>query len=148
MLVGGLAWASFGLSTAWFRLSMGGWETEASIWRVAVLFAAGAFLAFAPALWLARFASAGRTPSVRFAAHLLFLATVTVAVTAVLFALVYRGYYAQWHEEMFTYVWFLQFIFTSASAVYQFAVLGLRAYLPFGLVALPVFAWALSRATR
>lgn len=39
-------------------------------------------------------------------------------------------------EPFGTVIWFFQFAFTSASAVYQFAVLGVRHYLPFGLILL------------
>jgi hypothetical protein len=45
----------------------------------------------------------------------------------------YRLFYAQWHRPFGTRIWAYQFIFTSAGAVYQFLVMGLRLYLPVGL---------------
>ncbi len=60
----------------------------------------------------------------RFAAHFLCLTVFTVAVTAFVFALDYRTFYAQWHAPVFTYIWCLQQIFTMAGASYQFLVIG------------------------
>lgn len=100
---------------------------------VLALYFCGAALGWIAGLPLTRFASLGRPPETRFAAAFLFLAVSTVAFTALLFALQYRHFYAQWHEPFGTRIWLFQFVFTSASAVYQFAVLGIRHYLPFGL---------------
>lgn len=100
------------------------------------LYFTGAALGWIAALPLIRFASHSRTQETRFAAAFLFLAGGTAAFTALLFALQYRHFYAQWHEPFGTRIWLFQFAFTSASAVYQFAVLGIRHYLPFGLILL------------
>lgn len=64
---------------------------------------------------------------------LIVLALTTLTFTSGLFALQYRSFYAQWHEQAFSRIWVLQFLFTSASAVYQFLVIGLRHYFPLGL---------------
>lgn len=100
------------------------------------LYFTGAALGWIAALPLVRFASLARPPETRFAAAFLFLGAGTAALTALLFALHYRQFYAQWHQPFGTLIWFFQFAFTSASAVYQFAVLGIRHYLPFGLILL------------
>ena len=76
------------------------------------------------------------------------LATATVAVTSGLFAIQYRSFYAQWHEHAFTRIWILQFLFTSASAVYQFLVIGLRYYFPLGMPLLLGAAAILVRSVR
>lgn len=103
---------------------------------VLALYFTGAALGWIAALPLMRFASLARPPETRFAAAFLFLGAGTAALTALLFALHYRQFYAQWHQPFGTLIWFFQFAFTSASAVYQFAVLGIRHYLPFGLILL------------
>ena len=76
------------------------------------------------------------------------LAVATVAVTAGFFALQYRDYYAEWHAEAFTRIWFLQFAHTLAAALYQFAVLGLRLFFPLGFVALLVASFWFARRAR
>lgn len=76
------------------------------------------------------------------------LAAATVFVTAGLFALEYRSFYAQWHAETLSRIWFLQFIFTSASAFYQFAVMALRLYLPLGPLFLMAGTWIMLRRMR
>ena len=60
----------------------------------------------------------------------------TLGTTALLFALDYRSYYASWHEEFGTITWAYQFVFTVAGAIVQFAVLGVRMFLPLGFAAL------------
>lgn len=58
------------------------------------------------------------------------LTALTIGVTAGLFALEYRSFYANWHSPAFSKIWFFEQFFTLAGAIYQFAVLGLRLYLP------------------
>ena len=88
------------------------------------------------------------SPLMLFLMALAGLGLATVAITSGLFALDYRSFYARWHADVFTLNWTLQLIFTSASAVYQFLVLGLRPYLPFGPVLLLLAAPVLLRSTR
>jgi hypothetical protein len=76
------------------------------------------------------------------------LGLATIGVTALLFALDYRAFYARWHADAFTRDWILQFLFTGASAVYQFLVLGLRLYLPLGPLLLLLVTPILLRLTR
>ena len=45
-------------------------------------------------------------------------------------------------------IWFLQFTHTIAAALYQFAVLGLRLFFPFGFVALFVASFWFARRVR
>lgn len=125
--------------SAWASLELAGWGTDEAIRRVGRIFFAGGLLAYLPAVFSARLLVAGHRPETRFAAHTVALAVATIAVTAVTFALVYRAYYAAWHAPAFTLEWAFEFGFTVASALYQFAVAGLRLYMPFGLAALLVF---------
>lgn len=133
---GALAWGAAMAAGAAIALLMDGWQTPHKIRIVALLFFCGGALAFPVALFLARLFSGGRRPETALAAALFFLALTTVLATAGLYGLHYRLYYAQWHSEPFTRVWFLQFAFTVAAAVYQFAVLGVRLFLPVGALAL------------
>ena len=77
-----------------------------------------------------------RPPTARFAAFFLALSIGTAAMTAFLFAMDYRWFYARWHAPFGSLIWIFQFLFTGASAVYQFAVLGFALFLPFGLLCL------------
>ena len=139
----GLAMGGSALAT----LVLAQWETPYNIRVVVVLFAIGGAIAFPFGLFLARLLSTSKRRETAFAAMLLSLAIVTIAATSGLFALQYRSYYAEWHAEAFSRIWFLQFIHTVAAAAYQFAVLGLRLYSPFGFVALlAASAWFARRA--
>ncbi|NTJ65800.1 hypothetical protein G6M50_02825 [Agrobacterium rhizogenes] len=84
----------------------------------------------------------------RFAAFFLVLSVGTTAMTAFLFAMDYRWFYSRWHAPFGSLIWIFQFLFTGASAVYQFAVLGLTLFLPLGLVCLIVVSAYLARQAR
>ncbi len=100
------------------------------------LYFAGGLVAWIIALPMARPFMGHRLAERRFAAMFLALTVATVLITAGFFALDYRSFYAQWHAPFGTRIWAFQFVFTSASAAYQFLVLGLRLYLPFGFMLL------------
>ncbi|WP_426236272.1 hypothetical protein [Pararhizobium sp. DWP1-1-3] len=103
---------------------------------ILILFFCGGVASWPFALLLGRFGAMGRGRETHFAAFFLCLTLCTIAVTAVLFALDYRIFYARWHAPFGTGTWAYQFTFTSASAIYQFIVMGIRLYLPLGFAAL------------
>ena len=111
-LVWGLAMGGSALAT----LMLAQWETPYNIRVVVVLFAIGGAIAFPFGLFLARLLSTAGRRETAFAAMLLSLAIATIAATSGLFALQYRSYYAEWHAEAFSRIWFLQFIHTVAAA--------------------------------
>lgn len=140
-IAGALAWALLMGGSAYAKLLMANWQMPGSIATVVLLFAAGGAIAFPLGLFMARLLALGRSGEVAFAAFLVCLISATIAVTGGLYALQYRSYYAEWHGTPFSVRWFFQFAFTSAGALYQFAILGIRFYFPLGFVAL--FAAAL-----
>ncbi|WP_164761792.1 hypothetical protein [Mesorhizobium sp.] len=133
---GALLWAMTMGASALVTLLLDDWETPAKIRIVTMLFAVGAALAFPIGLFAARLVSQGRRWEVAFAAAFVCLAAATIGLTAGLFALQYRSYYAEWHAPVFTRTWVLQFVFTTLIALYQFVVLGIRLYFPVGFIAL------------
>jgi len=124
------------------------WQTPYRIRTIAGFFGIGGFVAFPIGLMLARFLSYRRRSDTAFAAALVSLAAASFVAIAGLFALEYRSYYAEWHAETFTRVWFFQFVFTIAVALYQFAVLGLRLFFPVGFIALILAALWFARQPR
>jgi len=97
---------------------------------------------------LARRFTRYRPTSARFAAFFLVLAIGTAAMTAFLFAMDYRWFYSRWHAPFGSLIWTFQFLFTGASAIYQFAVLGLTLFLPLGLLCLIAVSAYLARQVR
>jgi hypothetical protein len=144
MLLWGIAMGA----SALLVLVIENWETPQKIRTVTALFALGGAAAFPLGLILARFLSYRRQRETAFAVAFLSLAFATAAVTGGLFALQYRDYYSQWHADTFTRIWFLQFTHTIAAALYQFAVLGLRLFFPFGFVALLAVSFWFARRVR
>jgi hypothetical protein len=147
-LGGALLWAIAMGAGALLVLVLERWETPWKIRTVAALFALGGFVAFPFGLMLARLLSHNRRPEVAFAAAFLCLASVTACATGAFYALGYRAYYAEWHADLFSRIWFLQFTHTIAAALYQFAVLGLRLFFPFGFIALIAASAWFARSAR
>ncbi|WP_051370718.1 hypothetical protein [Mesorhizobium loti] len=135
-LFGALLWAGTMGASALVNLLQDNWVTPDKIRTVSLLFAGGGALAFPVGLFAARLVSLGRGWEVAFAATLVGLAAATIGLTAGLYALQYRSYYAEWHAPALTLEWGFQFVFTMAVAFYQFVVLGIRLYVPLGFVAL------------
>jgi hypothetical protein len=147
-LAGAALWGLAMGAGAYANLFLGAWGTPAKLQFVAAMFAAGGALAFPLGLFLSRFLSQGRRTEASFAAALLCFAAATVAVTAMLYAIQYRSYYSAWHAEAFSVTWMFQLVFTTLAALYQFAVLGVRLFFPFGFVALLAAAFWFARHPR
>lgn len=116
--------------------------------KLLLLFFIGGTAGWLLMLPLARFFAHRRGAETRFAAFLFWLTACTLAITSGLFALQYRSFYVQWHAPFLTRDWTMQLIFTSASAVYQFSVFGLRLYLPFGFLCLFAASAIMARRIR
>lgn len=116
--------------------------------EVAGLYFLGGLLSWPFALPVARFFAYDRPPEARFAAFFVTLTAATILMTAFLFAMEYRIFYSRWHAPFGSVVWAFQFVFTSVSAVYQFLVIGLRLFLPLGLVCLVVSSYHLAKRMR
>lgn len=145
-IVGSAIWGLSMGTSALLALLLDRWETPVLVRTIVVLFALGGAFAFPIGWTMARLLSRGRPPETALAAAFVSLGVATIGVTALLYALQYRSYYAEWHAVPFTITWAFQFVFTGLVALYQFAVLGLRLYFPVGFVAL--FAAALWFAAR
>jgi hypothetical protein len=136
LALGAMLWATAMAASAAFRMWGLGWETPDKIAGVVMLYAAGGLLAFPIGLFVARFVALGHSDEAAFASAFLALATSTIAIIGLIFAFCYRSYYAEWHDEPGSMVWMFQLVFTTLSALYQFAVLGVRLLFPVGLFAL------------
>lgn len=140
-------WAILMTASAILSLVLEGWQDRSGIGVVAVLFCISALIAYAPSVVVACILSQERGMETRFAAHILMLAAGTVFTAALLNGLWLRSYFAAWHATPFSIEWTFQFVFTVAGGAYQFALFGMRLYLPLGFAALLAFAlWRTARA--
>lgn len=133
---GSAVWALCMASSAFAELILRRWSNDANLGVIVLVFALGGMLAFVPALTLARILASGGPFSQRFAAAFVALTIATIAATSLVFYLQFRAYYAQWHDDLFSYHWLEQTLLTGASAAYQFGVLGTRFFFPVGIVLL------------
>jgi hypothetical protein len=144
-LCGSLAWSLAMGSSAWLSGALKGKAFGGSLGTLVLTFAIGGLAGFVPALFAYRLLRAGKSASQRYALAFLALAAATIVCTSLTFTLIFRSYYAQWHDGILTGHWLEEQFFTLASAGYQFAVLGLRSFLPLGLAALFAASWLLSK---
>ena len=147
-LAGGTAWAgamalSFLLSTQVFGRATGSHDPS-----LLAIFAGGGLLGWLVALPLIHILTHGRQPQTILAGWFLLLGVVTIGATAGLYALQYRYFYAHWHAPFPSRIWFYQLIYTTAVALYQFAVLGVRHVLPAGLALLLAVSMVMARRSR
>jgi hypothetical protein len=143
-----IAWASvLGLSAA-LSLTGQGWLEQQSILKVVAIFAAGGLFAFPLGWGAARILSARGRAEQRFAAAFVCFSIASVGATTGIYALDYRSYYAQWHDETFSMTWLMQFVFTTVGATLQFVVSGLPLYFPLGFAGLTALSLWFARQPR
>ncbi|PDS67724.1 hypothetical protein CO653_05520 [Rhizobium anhuiense] len=148
LIAGALLWGMQMLAAAMLGLYLRNGLETSRLAELATLYFLGGLLAWPFALPAARFLAYGKPPEARFAAFFVMLIAATIAMTAFLFAMEYRLFYSRWHAPFGSFVWAFQFVFTSISAVYQFLVIGLRLFLPLGLVCLVVSSYHLAKRMR
>lgn len=143
---GAVGWGLLMAASAFLALAMDGRAQNFHLDRILAIYFAGGLFAWPIALPLARLFTRRKAIETRFAANFTLLSLGTIALTAFLFAMDYRLFYAQWHQPAGTRIWVYQFVFTSAGAVYQFLVMGLRLYLPVGLLLVAAASLWLARS--
>lgn len=145
-LGGSAVWAAAMAGSVAAQLALSGWQTPVAIASVAAIFAVGGAVAFPLAFTAAGFFCHRRLEG-RLAAALLAFTIVTIGCTATVYVLDYRRYYAEWHGDPFTARWIVEFAYTVAGALGQFAITGVRLYFPFGFVALLLISLWFARRT-
>lgn len=145
---GSLAWALAMAASFQLSVHLFGSATSSHDLALTLIYAAGGLLGWLIALPLIHLVEKRGGPQTALAAWLLLLGVVTVGAISGIYALQYRSFYAHWHAPFPSRIWVYQQIFTTASALYQFAVLGLRHLLPAGLAMLLVLSMVMARRSR
>jgi hypothetical protein len=143
LALGTVAWAAAMAATAaaallWTR----GWALDGHAGLLTGIFAAGGVLGYPTARLLLALVPGRWSASQRFSSAFILIGAGTVGFTALIFALQFINYYSQWHDDHASKRLLFETVFTILSACYQFLVLGLRLYIPFGLLALIAASWA------
>jgi hypothetical protein len=141
-----LIWAALmALSAA----GMLGWSRDGvfgnEAWQLTWFFALGGFVAWSVARLFLGLVPDGWSKTQRFAAAFILVGAATVGFTALFFSISFQAYFSQWHDDHLSKRLVFETVFTILSAFYQFLVLGLRLYIPFGLIALTGAAWAFAQ---
>lgn len=135
-VLGSLLWGgAMALSSVVASYFIFGYGIQSQLVSIAAIYFAGGFLAFVPTLYVVN-VLLPRPGKARIVLMALLLALATIMMTAGVMAIVFRSYFAQWHAPFLTRSWMWQQLFTVAGAVYQYLVIGLRFYMPIGMLAL------------
>lgn len=133
----GLAWAAMMTSSAAIGLFLGrDWVAQGRSLELLAIFFAGGLLGYMTSRFLLAWLPEGWQPTRRFASAFILIGAATIGITAFIFALQFRAYFAQWHDDEWSRRYMFETVFTILSAMYQFLVLGLRLYMPLGLIGL------------
>ena len=124
---------------------MRGWEVDGRTRELLLIVLAGAISGFCLARFLLMWLPQQWQTSQRFAAAFILIGGATVGTTALLFGLQFRLYFAQWHDSEWSKLFWNETIFTILSAVYQYLVLGLRLYIPLGLIGLIALSYGYAK---
>ncbi|EKF59707.1 hypothetical protein QWE_10802 [Agrobacterium albertimagni AOL15] len=145
---GSLAWGLAMATSFQLSVHLFGRATSSHDLALTAIYAAGGIIGWLAALPLIHRIRKRGGPETALAAWLLLLGIVTVGAIAGIYALQYRTFYAHWHAPFLSRIWVYQQIFTTASALYQFAVLGMRHLMPAGLAMLLVLSMVMARRSR
>ncbi len=143
-LVWSIAMLAASLAGQWvYFAGISGKETA-----LAAIYFVGGLFSWPFALFFARLVAIGASAPIRYGAALFSLAGCTLAMTAFVFSQQFRLKFSAWHEPIYTNTGMHQFVETTLSGVYQFAVVGSRLYFPVGIVCLFLAALWLGRRMR
>ncbi len=136
-----LGWAAAMMASAGLNLFLLNRAPDKNTQLLVLFFGLGGLIAFPLTAYLMRWMPLNWRTGQRFACAFIVLLVTTLGLTSFIFALQFRVYFAQWHDNEYSIRLVFETVFTILSAVYQFLVLALRLYLPLGLVALLGASW-------
>lgn len=137
----GLAMTFSALTSLWFSV---GWQTS-HLTYIIILVLFSSIIAYPLARLTLHIIDRKKRFETQFAGSFFCLTIATIGLTAATYSLSYWSFYAQWHGPAFSRLWVWQFFFTNLGALYQFAVMGLKLYLPLGIVFLTLASWLIAR---
>lgn len=141
-----LLWgAAMAASAAAHLLLARDWHMDEQARLLIALFGAGGFVGYPFARLLLVLLPGRWRPTQRFASAFIIIGAASVGFTAFFFALQFLGYFARWHDDHMSKRLMFETVFTILSACYQFLVLGLRLYMPLGLLSLLAVSTAFAR---
>lgn len=148
VLFGSAAWGVLMMVSAMLAIWLHNGLLTATPLALVALYFYGGTLGFAPGLWLSRFLFSNSGFALRLIGSAIVMLLATHTATSGIFALQYRVFYSYWHSSFPSVVWFFQFSFTSAGAIYQYTVDSIYYYWPFTILCFLGFALWFARSNR
>lgn len=126
--------------SAWLGIAERGIQNAGHGLGIISLFALGGALAYPPGLLVARFLSGNQHGERAFAAMLLSFGVCTAGITGLCYVVIHSVRHVDWQPGGSAEIWAFRIAFTILGALYEFAALGMRMYVPIGLAALFIVA--------
>lgn len=144
-LIWAVLWAAIVVSSVSLHLMNIGWSVDKNLLPALLPYLTGAFTGGLFGHVMASRLPASKPSTVRFAAFFAATAVMTLGLTAFLFYVPQRAYFAQWHADAFSIQWVFQAVFTGLGSAYLFVATGLRPLLPWAVIALALASLSFSR---
>ncbi|MBW8636490.1 hypothetical protein K1W69_04745 [Hoeflea sp. WL0058] len=112
------------------------------------LYFAGGLAGFSPARLIARRIAAEKPFTARVSASFLCLVILTIAATAIVFAISFQYSNGYYHPSAIGWMWPFYIAASGIAASFQFLVMGSRYFLPTGIPLLALASYALAKALR
>ncbi len=112
------------------------------------LYFAGGLAGFSPAWLVARRIAAEKPFTARISASFLCLVILTIAATAIIFAVSFQYSNGYYHPSAIGWMWPFYIAASGIGASFQFLVMGSRYFLPAGLPLLALASYAMAKALR
>lgn len=141
LLLLSLGWAGAMMASAALNLFLLHRAPDKNTQLLVLFFGLGGLIALPLSAFIVRWMPTNWRVGQKFAFAFITLLLITLGLTSFIFALHFRIYFAQWHDDEYSRRFMFETVFTILSAIYQFLVLALRLYLPLGLVALLGASW-------
>lgn len=132
------AWSASVIASVYLDLRGSGWAEGPHLTSILLPFGLGSFVGSAWGIWAADAWGARRPATTRFCLFFVLVAAATLLMTALLFYLPYRAYFAQWHADFLSVPWAFQVLFTGLSTAYLFLTTGLNPLVPWPIILLMV----------
>lgn len=146
LAAGSVFWALLMAASATLVLTLWNWQDPDQVNRIILFYFVGGLIAWPVAVFLLKFTSPHRSRETAFTSAFVFFSLSTIAATTALFIIQFQMFRLSLpdHDTLLE----AKTVWSIAMTVYQFAVIGMRLYLPFGLFVALAASWWYAKSTK
>ncbi|MGH6762861.1 MAG: hypothetical protein ACRECW_14875 [Phyllobacterium sp.] len=146
LVAGSIFWAALMAASATLVLTLWNWRSPDQVNLIIALYFIGGLLAWPLAVFMLKFTAPHRSRETAFTSAFIFFSLSTIATTTALFIVQFQMFRMSLHDHHTLLN--AKTVWSVAMTVYQFAVIGMRLYLPFGLFVVLGASWWYAKSTK